>query len=61
MKVSESVFSVPAVIKPKDMENPEVDHIGVMAYAAWHRNADAFPVPVQTEDTCSGSTTSSCS
>ena len=45
MEVSEKVFSVPHVISHKDMAFPEVDHIGVMAYAAWHRDADATPQP----------------
>ena len=43
MRVSESEFSVPPVIGARDMANPEVDHIGVMAYAAWHRSADHAP------------------
>ena len=45
MAVSESQLGVPSVLSAKDMINPEVDHIGVMAYAAWHRHAKAGPVP----------------
>ena len=49
MQVSESVFSVPPVIESRDMANPEVGHIGIMAYAVWHRNANALPATVQVE------------
>lgn len=47
MDVSQAQLSVEPVIPPKDMVNENVDHIGVMAYAAWHRH---------TGKTCSGKT-----
>lgn len=37
MKASESQLGVRRVISPTDMTIPTVNHIGVMAYAAWHR------------------------
>lgn len=36
MDESQRALGVDPVISAKDMMNPEVDHIGVMAYAAWH-------------------------
>lgn len=43
MKASESQLGVRRVISPTDMTIPTVDHIGVMAYAAWHRNVPDRP------------------
>ena len=43
MRVSENSFGVPPVITARDMADPEVDHIGTMAYAAWHRLASPQP------------------
>jgi len=37
MQESEKSIGVRRIINEKDMSNPEVDHICIMAYAAWHR------------------------
>lgn len=39
MTVSEEQLGVPHVLNAKDMTNPEVDHIALMAYTAWHAQA----------------------
>ncbi|KAI0234474.1 Filamin-C [Lamellibrachia satsuma] len=45
MDVSQQQLEVKPVIDAKDMVNPEVDHIGVMAYAAWHRHGRSIAPP----------------
>ena len=49
MDVSQHNLEVMPVIDAKDMVNPDVDHIGVMAYAAWHRTGKSLaPAPPPT-------------
>ena len=47
MEVSEKNFEVSKIITSKDMSNPNVDHIGIMAYAACHqaKENESNPTP----------------
>ena len=52
MQVAENQLSVSPVITSKEMADPEVDHLGVMANAAWfqhqrgHVKVERVPSPV---------------
>ena len=38
MDVSVNRLGVPGdILGPKDMANPDTDHIAIMAFAAWHQ------------------------
>ena len=50
MTVSEEELGVRHILSAKDMTNPEVDHIALMAYTAWHAHANtrqATPPPTE--------------
>ena len=40
IKISEELLGVPRIISGRDMANPGVDYLSIMAYAAWHRPED---------------------
>ena len=49
MTASKRDLDVEEVLSAKQMMNPEVPHIGVMAYAAWHKHVLPVEAPVEEE------------